>query len=169
MKRKRIAGFTIIELMVTVTLLSVVLVLALPGFQSFIQNNRVATQANNFITALTLARSEALKRGTNVSVCASSDQATCTGAWNQGWIVFTDNATGSNAPAINTVIQAFEALDGNPSLTEASNATFVRYQSSGLVSAARAFTLTISNCTGDQQRTINVTATGQISVTRSAC
>jgi type IV fimbrial biogenesis protein FimT len=83
-------GFTLVELLITIVVLTIVLAAGVPAFQSFIKNNRVTAQANDLVSTIQLARSEALKRGTNTVVCASDDQAKCTGkdTWSDGWIVF---------------------------------------------------------------------------------
>ena len=64
----------------------------MPSFRAIIQNNRLATQLNEFVTALNVARREAIKRARTMTVCKSADGATCTtaGQWEQGWIVFLD-------------------------------------------------------------------------------
>ena len=72
-------GFTIIELMMTVTVLALLLGIAVPSFMETVRNNRIISQNNELISSLNLARSEALKRSGSVSVCASADQATCSG------------------------------------------------------------------------------------------
>lgn len=92
------AGFTLIELLVTIAIAGILLTVAVPGFQDFFRNNRLATQSNEFISSLHLAKGEAIRRGVRVTVCRSSDQVTCgTGAsWNQGWIVFADYQDGWN-------------------------------------------------------------------------
>ena len=90
---KSLAGFTLIELMVTIAVGVILLTLAAPSFQDIIQNNRVTAQANDFVTALNLARSEAIKRGVSVTVCKSNDGTSCGGAgvnWQDGWIIFLD-------------------------------------------------------------------------------
>ncbi|NOY67755.1 MAG: prepilin-type N-terminal cleavage/methylation domain-containing protein [Gammaproteobacteria bacterium] len=75
MKTNNQSGFTLIEVMMVIVLGSIIITLAIPGFRSFIQNNRIVTQTNGLVTSLILARSEAIKRGTRVSVCASSDSS----------------------------------------------------------------------------------------------
>jgi type IV fimbrial biogenesis protein FimT len=82
-----------VELLITIVVLTILLAVGVPAFQSFIKNNRVTTQANDLVSTIQLARSEALKRGTNTVVCASANQATCTDdkdTWADGWIVFSD-------------------------------------------------------------------------------
>src|SRR5690606_31096409 len=88
-------GFTLLELMVAITVLGVLLGIGVPAFNDMIRNNRVAAQANEFTTALSLARSEAARRGMPVAVCASNAaQNACAGDdvdnWGNGWLIFSD-------------------------------------------------------------------------------
>lgn len=88
------SGFTVIELMITVTILAVLAAVAIPSFGSMIQNSRRTATVNELIANLMLARSEAAKRGQPVTLCGntSSGGTSCTGAtnWNYGWMVFLD-------------------------------------------------------------------------------
>lgn len=90
---KNQSGFTLVELMVVLAIAVFLITSAIPSFQSFIQNNRMSSTTHGFITSMNLARSEAVKRGTQVTMCKSGDSATCVnnGGWEQGWIVFVDN------------------------------------------------------------------------------
>ncbi len=65
--------------MFTITVLGILLGLAVPSFMETMRNNRLIAQNNEFIAALNLARSEALKSSGPVSVCASADEATLLG------------------------------------------------------------------------------------------
>jgi type IV fimbrial biogenesis protein FimT len=171
MKKQR--GFTLVELMMTLVIASIVLTLAVPSFRDLIQNNRITGQVNEMVTAFNLARMEAIRRGSPVSVCASADQAGCSGAnnWATGWIVFADaNATGN--PTVSELIRAWDQLPGNPAISETGGASFVRYQSNGTTGVLVPFTFThtIPDCTGMQQRTIDITSAGRVGgVTTSAC
>ena len=172
MNRKH-TGFTLIELMVVLAIAAILATLAVPSFRSTIQNNRVATQANELVSTLQLARGEAVKRGLWVTVCISTDQATCTGTnWASGWIAFVDvNSTG-NVDAGDTLLKVSGVLDGGSTLTSNgfTNATRVQYQPSGFSSgSAGTFTLSIPGCTGNEVRAINVASTGRVGTTRTAC
>jgi len=89
---KKHSAFTLIELMVTIAIAGVLLAIAIPGFGVMISNNRLTTQANDFVAAASFARSEAIKRGAPVTICRSNNGSTCgTGTgWESGWIVFAD-------------------------------------------------------------------------------
>src|ERR1051325_11253135 len=77
------AGFTLIEMVITVTLLGVLLAIAVPSFQQLILNQGVKSAAFDAFSALEYARSEAIKRpGETVTLKAG---ATSDGAWSTGW------------------------------------------------------------------------------------
>lgn len=131
---KKHNGFTLIELMIVVALVAILAAVGVPSFREFIQNNRLATQANTFLTGLKLARSEAVKRGVNVVVCASNDQVQCAGTWNNGWILFVDG-NGDNARATTETLIRVGAGTASP-LTLTNSGNPIVYQASGIASAA---------------------------------
>lgn len=81
-------GFTVIELMITLTVAGILATFAAPNYREFIQTNRMTTQVNLLVAALKTARSEAIKRGKMITVCKSNNQTSCaiSGGWEQGWI-----------------------------------------------------------------------------------
>src|SRR5688572_16029390 len=88
---RRVSGFTLIELMVTIAVASVLLGIAVPSFNQLIVTNRLTAQANEVVSAINFARSEAIKRNTSISFCrtSSATATTCAasaGNW-QDWIV----------------------------------------------------------------------------------
>lgn len=83
--RKTIAGFSMIELMVTVAVVAILVVAATPSFTAVINNNRLTGSANELVASLQLARSEAVTRNTPVVLCRSEDSATCVTATNATW------------------------------------------------------------------------------------
>lgn len=84
---KNNTGFTLIELMVTVAIAGILLGIGLPSFSSALSKSRLATTANELLTALNLAKSEAIKRGVQVTVRRKGSTAS---QWEQGWTVFVD-------------------------------------------------------------------------------
>ncbi len=89
------AGFTLIELMVTVAIVAIITSVAVPSFKAMTANNRVTTQTNALVTAIRLARSEAVTRNTRIILCRSADPTaaapSCGGTantWTTGWLLF---------------------------------------------------------------------------------
>ena len=165
-------GFTLIELMVVLSIAAILISVAIPGFRSLIQNNRLATQANELTGTMNFARGEAIKRGQRVTVCVSTNQTACTGgtAWAGGWIACADTNgdLAATCTAGDTLLRVRGALAGGSTLTGA--ATAVQYQASGLlIVGAGNYNLLTPGCTGNQQRTINITATGRLGVLRTVC
>lgn len=129
-------GFTLIELLVTVSVMAILLTVAIPSMQSFIVRNRLAAANNDLMTALNLARSEAIRRATTVSVCRTNDNGTtCAGTWSDGWMVFVNND--NDSPAVKdgvneTLLRVFPALPVGYTINATNNFTnFVTYQRSG--------------------------------------
>lgn len=92
-------GFTLIELIVAISVLAILVSLATPMYQSFVTNNRTRSAAYSLVSALSLARSEAVKRNTAVSV------APLGAGWQDGWEVETGGTQISiNEPAPNLVL-----------------------------------------------------------------
>lgn len=88
----KLQGFTLPELLVSVAIAAILLAAALPSMKDVIVKDRSASQINELLASLQLARSEAIKRMAPVTVCASSDGSTCDAAqtWEAGWIVFVE-------------------------------------------------------------------------------
>jgi type IV fimbrial biogenesis protein FimT len=165
-------GFTLMELMFTIAVLSVLVSLAIPSFIETISRNRVAAQSNDFVTALNYARSEALRRVAPVSVCASANSTSCAGAgvtdWSTGWIAFTD-ANGDGAlNGADVLLQVWPATSGGLTLN-ATTRNFVRYGSNGVASGTETFTLTKPSCTGNKARRITISVTGRVTSETAAC
>ena len=84
-KWQLVSGVTLIELIVTVSIMAILLTLGLPSMRSFIVSNRLTSQANTLVSALNLARSESIKRNIQVAIIANTS---CN--WSNGWSVFAD-------------------------------------------------------------------------------
>jgi type IV fimbrial biogenesis protein FimT len=162
-------GFTLIELMTAILVLGIVLGFAIPGFREMTRNNRIAGAQNDLLTALALARNEALHRSTTVSICASADGASCGTDWTRGWIVFTDTGTAGTVDGGDEPLQKWGAVEGDTQLT-GSNA-YLTYSATGMLTpaAARQFTVYYSQCVGDKARLVSVAPIGAVSGTKKAC
>lgn len=151
---RRQSGFTLIELMVTISVLAILLGVGVPSFQATIQGNRISTSANDLVAALQFARSEAVRRGVNVTVCSSNDQATCSGAWSDGWIV--------RAPGEPNPLRIWPAL--RPGMIIAAGG-ITEFTPLGAVTNPRCYQLDL----GTFRRSVAVGPGGRVVTTTNAC
>lgn len=109
-------GFTLLEVLVTISVVAVLIGVAVPSIDSFVQNNRLIAASNDLVSAMHIARSEAIKNNTRVTVCASSNGTTCAtnGDWKDGWVVFLDG--GGNGDTVGTGIACSSSNVGSDCL-----------------------------------------------------
>jgi type IV fimbrial biogenesis protein FimT len=162
-------GFTLIELMVTMTVLVVLTLVAAPSFNNALLSNRLTGFANNFVASANIARSEAVKRNSAMTLCPSADAATCavSGGWHQGWIVMCKYATATpgvcdSAGTNNLVIYTQASLATGYHFT--GTQTSIVFQPAGGVTAADVLTLCRASPVGSQERAVTVKASGRVSV-----
>jgi type IV fimbrial biogenesis protein FimT len=125
------AGFTLVELLVTLAILGLLLVMAVPLASSLGNSMKLTSLSNAFISQLHLARSEAIKRNGRVAICKSGDGQRCApgGGWEQGWIMFSDTNNNGVREETEHLVQRFSAFP--PGFRLAGNLNVVRYVSFG--------------------------------------
>lgn len=112
-------GFTLLELMVTVSVAAILLAVGVPAFSDIIRNNRLTAAANDLLHSTHVARSEAVKRQLPVVVCATGDSTAKPPSCNDGafrdWIVFVDSNNNWAVDAGEMVLETHGAV--HPSVT----------------------------------------------------
>lgn len=143
----RMRGVTLIELLVTLSILMILIAAAVPSFQAALASNQVTGVTNDLISVLNMARSEAVARGETVTVCRSNDthvpinnQATPrTGpscdtdparGWQSGWLVFVDTVPRGNA-AGDIRLKVVQPKDDVVISSDINLASFVSYGPNG--------------------------------------
>lgn len=124
----RARGFTLVELMVTLTIMSIFIGMAVPSFASFLQSNRGQAAQLDLLSSLSYARSEAVKRGVPVMLTATAP-GTAGNEMGGGWTVWVD-ANGNGVPdGDGEVLRVHGAFTGD--LKVSSAATQMSFQPSG--------------------------------------
>ena len=156
-------GFTMMELLVAVSIAAVLFAIGVPMYRNASLGARLSAAANNLLASVQLARSEAIKRNVQVTLCASSDGTTCAGGggWEQGWIVVDTVAD----PDV--VIQHQQNLPTGFKLTQSGGTTPLVFQPIGIGMGAATFTACRSDPLGSQERVLTVRAAGTALVTAS--
>ncbi|MDD2892710.1 MAG: GspH/FimT family pseudopilin [Halothiobacillaceae bacterium] len=162
-------GFTLLELMITVSIAAILLAIAIPSFQSTMASTQLATQTNNFLTAMATARDRAIKDNTRATLCTSNTGTACTiSNWADGWLVWVDtNRSGTmQATEITTVGQA---VNGLVITGTAPVANAITYQSDGTSLGGASGVIGICKATtsvAENLRNITITASGEARVAR---
>ena len=157
---KKHAGFTILELMLAVAIASVMAAIALPNFSAMIKNNCMTTNANRFVTSLQLARSEAVKRRTNIAIAAKS--ATSDNEWGTGWRVFVDTNGNGSVSFGEEIIRDVDLTCGIGTTKFDSTVSSITYESKGYLDSAGDVLFTLcDDRTAETGRQIEVTEIGR--------
>jgi len=119
----KINGYSLIELLIVLSIVGILVALSAPSFQDTIESANTNSQIKVMLTTLNLARSEAIKRGQDVALCASDDGADCDeDAWSEGWLVFVDNngdadGTAGSVDVGDEIIRVYDSLGAASVLT----------------------------------------------------
>ncbi|HSC96118.1 MAG TPA: GspH/FimT family pseudopilin [Burkholderiales bacterium] len=127
----RSAGFTLIELMITIVILAILLYVALPNFAVWMQNTQIRTAGEAILNGMQLARAEAIRRNVNVELRMDVSSGWTARLAGTGEVVQSRIAGEGSAAALVTITPAgaktitFNSFgsvatntDGTPSVTE---------------------------------------------------
>lgn len=116
-------GFTLLELIIALVAAAILLTVGLPSFQNTVRSGRVTAGVNDMVASMQLARSEAIKRRTVVTLCPNDGDtgadANCdlTAPWHEGWIVFEDDNGNVTRDAGEDLLRAQGPLRGSVEIT----------------------------------------------------
>jgi type IV fimbrial biogenesis protein FimT len=178
------SGFTLIEMMVVVALLAILMMIAAPSLRDAMLGARMTAQVNDTMSDLHIARSEAVKRNSTVSLCPSANGSTCAGTnWSQGWIVFNEvaPANGLRAAGTEELIKRTPAISNtNPNalsvLAGGAPVASISYGPSGAVTTGALIVFTMcddrsatDSAVNPTGRTITINMTGRPAFARFKC
>ena len=98
-------GFTLIELMVSVSITSILLTIAIPNFSDFIVRMRVDNEISQLHRLLLITRNAAINSGQNAIICPLNRSLKCTDQWQNELSVFIDSNQNKEFDAKEEVIK----------------------------------------------------------------
>jgi len=156
----RQAGFTLIETMISIAIMSILLAIAVPSFAESRLASQLRSSSSSLLASANLARSEAIKRNKPVQLCVSADGKECGGGgWEQGWIVTLGKER---------VLQTQAAASNGFRIVEAAGVTAITFDPTGI--GATPASLKICRSTpnpGVQERVVTIDAAGRASTRRT--
>lgn len=156
MHKTKQGGFTLLEMIVTVSITVILLSVGIPRFMGMVNVNRLSSNTNDFVQVLHLARSEAIRSG-SATVCTSNNQASCTGTpWGDGWILM-DGA--------GNVKRVYEGFANSLKMTTGGNA--IAYGNNGFLNPVGVQNFTLCHVSG-AGRLITIATSGRPSTEQAA-
>ena len=167
----KLSGMSLVELMIVLAVGSLFIVISVPAYFNVVQSNRAVGITNKLVSHLNFARSEAIKRGSSVSLCPSNSAFSgCSGNsnWSNGWLVFIDPNGDGVLASLADRLKVQEPLPTGASITYGANS--LTFNGDGFFQGNTAtINVTAAGCTGNNARTITITGTGRLSVVIAAC
>ena len=137
MSKANQSGFTIYELLITMLVIGIILSIGVPSFSEFTANSRISGTANDLHSSFQLARSEAARSKSPITICASNNSmdaaAACGGTFDDGWIIFVDlNGDLVRAGAGENVLRAHPPIPNTIDIFTNGGADYFGFAPSGL-------------------------------------
>ena len=127
------SGFTMLELVVVISIVAILMVIGVPSFRYVTTANRVAAEVNGLIGDLQYARAEAIKEGQTVVACVSANGTTCSNsnAWQNGWIVCSDPLNDGACDAGQPIFRVQNPFTSTDTFTASGNTGAVTFNREG--------------------------------------
>lgn len=132
--RKSSLGFTVMELMIALSIGAILLTIGIPEYSAILHKNRIGAASSSLYTSLSVARGEAVKRRNGIWVCPSADSSSCRddGDWSDGWLIYED-LNANNEPETSEIIRVVDEVDGDVKIEVSSSITqYLLFQPTGI-------------------------------------
>jgi type IV fimbrial biogenesis protein FimT len=163
------SGFTLIELMMTITIAGILLTIGIPSFKYVTNSNRASSEINGLLGDMQFARAEAIREGQTVTICPSTTGASCSGttSWQTGWLVFSDTSVIGIVDGTDAILKIQKTFSGTDTVTSDHGVVAVTFSREGFTSSLPAggitFTLHTSPVSANFTRCLSATIVGALS------
>ena len=147
-------GFTLMELITVVAIVGILAAVGTPTYKYVTASNRIASEVNGLLGDFQFARSQAIKEGQYVTVCATNGGTTCANAnWHLGWMVFLDTNNNHTVDAGEAVIRVQPPFGGTDTFVPSSNYWYATFNRMGYAPTGSPTTINIQlhDSTNNQQ------------------
>jgi type IV fimbrial biogenesis protein FimT len=131
-------GITLLEMITVMGIAAILMAIAVPSYKYVTNSNRIAAEVNGLLGDMQFARGEAIKEGQTVTVCVSTDGATCatgTTTWNSGWLVFSDPNNNQQVDPNESILRVQAVFTGSDTFVASNNISAVTFNREGFAAA----------------------------------
>jgi type IV fimbrial biogenesis protein FimT len=149
-ERRKVSGVSLLELLIVITIGAILFSVGIPSYRSVTNSNRIAAEVNGLLGDMQYARAEAIRRGQTVTVCASTDGASCSNAtaWQNGWLVFSNPNGDTTVDPGDTVLRVQVAFSGTDTFDASNGVGVVTFNREGFaVGVANGALITLHDAT----------------------
>lgn len=164
------AGFTLIEVMVTLAVIAVLATLSAPYFRDLMMANQLTSNANNLVLAALAGRVEAIKRNQQIRISAL-DASSAGNEWGPGLVVYVDNDASSTFTVGDEEIRTISAVPSAHTVNGPNGVTGFGFLPSGEINST-SVPLVLQVCdnrSSETGRSVTITGTGQVRATDLNC
>lgn len=168
---KREHGLTLIELLVGLSLIAIVMGVGVSSFKPFFVKRAATAAADTLAMDYRLARSEAVRRTSSVTICRSINGASCAtgeGSWHEGWLVFSDANADHAINGNDEILRAqgqVQGVTGMHNGTEGETKYYTTFRPTGLaVASAESIIATADRTVAGGTRLLCISALGRASL-----
>lgn len=171
----RSAGYTLMEMLIVMSIIAVLTAIAIPSFKYVTDSGRISGELNGLVGDLQYARNEAGKEGQTITVCPSVSpyvQCATSVTWNTGWIVFADINNDQKVDGNDNILRKQTAFTGGDTLTADNALQSITFNREGFAKTGTTNTVTMtlhaSAPSSGSTRCLTVSPVGMLATERAA-